>query len=113
MALPQTFITVTRRPPDVEDYIDMLRRYRSWIIGPMFAGLVISTVIAFLWKDTFQSTAEMRISPQQLTEMEQQILSRTTLEALITSPSLNLYPRERIPGGRPMDDIVEDMRLKD
>ena len=35
MAAPQNFVTVTRRPPDVEDYIDMLRRYRSWIIGPM------------------------------------------------------------------------------
>src|SRR5580698_3721307 len=125
MALPQTFVSVTRRPPDVEDYIDMLRRYRSWIIGPMFAGLVISTVVAFLWKDTFQSTAVMRIMPQQVSEklvpaefstqmsqrlnaMEQDILSRTTLEGLITMPSLNLYKRER--GTKPMEDIVLEMR---
>lgn len=128
MALPQTFISVTRRPPDVEDYIDMLRRYRSWIIGPMFAGLVISTVVAFLWKDTFQSTAVLRITPQQvseklvptefttqmaqrLNEMEQQILSRTTLEGLITSPALDLYKRERLE--RPMEDIIQDMRTHD
>jgi uncharacterized protein involved in exopolysaccharide biosynthesis len=125
MALPQTFISVSRRPPDVEDYIDMLRRYRSWIVGPMFAGLVISTVVAFLWKDTYQSVATMRITPQQVSErlvptdfstqmtqrfneMEQQILSRTNLEGLITSPALNLYARERLE--RPMADIVEDMR---
>ncbi len=57
MALPQSYVTVSRRPPDVEDYIDMLRRYRSWIIGPMFLGLVGSTVIAFLWPDTFVSKA--------------------------------------------------------
>jgi succinoglycan biosynthesis transport protein ExoP len=128
MALPQNFVSVTRRPPDVEDYIDMLRRYRSWIIGPMFAGLVISTVVAFLWKDTFQSTAVMRITPQQVSEklvpaefstqmtqrlnsMEQDILSRTTLEGLITSPALNLYQRERT--DRPMEDIVQDMRNHD
>jgi polysaccharide biosynthesis transport protein len=130
MALPQNFITVTRRPPDVEDYIDMLRRYRSWIIGPMFAGLVISTVVAFLWKDTFQSTAVMRITPQQVSEklvpaefstqmtqrlnaMEQDILSRTTLEGLITTPALDLYKRDRGDGGRPMEDIVQDMRNHD
>jgi len=130
MALPQTFVSVTRRPPDVEDYIDMLRRYRSWIIGPMFAGLVISTVVAFLWKDTFQSTAVMRIMPQQVSEklvpaefstqmsqrlnsMEQDILSRTTLEGLITAPALDLYKRDRSDGGRPMEDIVQDMRNHD
>jgi polysaccharide biosynthesis transport protein len=128
MALPQNFVSVTRRPPDVEDYIDMLRRYRSWIIGPMFAGLVISTVVAFLWKDTFQSTAVMRITPQQVSEklvpaefstqmtqrlnaMEQDILSRTTLEGLITTPALNLYLRDR--NDRPMEDIVQDMRNHD
>jgi polysaccharide biosynthesis transport protein len=128
MALAQNFVTVTRRPPDVEDYIDMLRRYRSWIIGPMFAGLVISTVVAFLWKDTFLSRAVMRITPQQVSEklvpaefstqmtqrlnaMEQEILSRTMLEGLITSPALNLYQRER--NDRPMEDIVQDMRNHD
>jgi uncharacterized protein involved in exopolysaccharide biosynthesis len=128
MALPQTFISVSRRPPDVEDYIDMLRRYRSWIVGPMFAGLVISTVVAFLWKDTYQSKAVLRISPQQVSEklvpaefstqmtqrlnaMEQDILSRTSLEGLITSPALDLYKRERLE--RPMEDIVQDMRNHD
>jgi uncharacterized protein involved in exopolysaccharide biosynthesis len=53
MAPPQNQVATTRRPPDIEDYIDMVRRYRSWIIGPMFAGLVVATVIAFLWPDTY------------------------------------------------------------
>jgi succinoglycan biosynthesis transport protein ExoP len=125
MALPQNFVSVSRRPPDIEDYIDMIRRYRSWIIGPMFAGLVISTVVAFLWTNTYQSRAVMRITPQQVSEklvpaefstlmsqrlsaMEQDILSRTTLEGLITMPSLNLYKRERT--DKPMEDIVLQMR---
>ena len=30
----QGYVSVSRRPPDIEDYIDILRRYRSWIIGP-------------------------------------------------------------------------------
>lgn len=125
MALAQSYITVSRRPPDVEDYIDMLRRYRSWIIGPMFLGLVCSTVIAFLWPDTFVSKALMRIAPQQvserlvpaefstqitqqLNEMEQDILSRTSLEGIIRDPALELYKRQQTQ--RPMDEIVSDMR---
>ena len=44
MAAADNYANVSRRPPDVEDYIDMLRRYRSWIIGPTFAGLVIAVV---------------------------------------------------------------------
>ena len=68
MAAAQNFVTVTRRPPDVEDYIDMLRRYRSWLIGPLFAGLVIAVVVAFLWPDTYVSQAVLRITPQQISD---------------------------------------------
>src|SRR5581483_3455759 len=108
MGAAHTFESVSRRPPDVEDYIDMLRRYRSWIIGPTFAGLVIATVVAFFWPDTYISTAVMRITPQQVPEslvpsavnsqiaerlqaMETDILSRTSLAEIIQKPSLNLY----------------------
>ena len=52
MGAAQNYVSASRRQPDIEDYIDMLRRYRSWIIGPMFAGLVISVVVAFFWPDT-------------------------------------------------------------
>jgi polysaccharide chain length determinant protein (PEP-CTERM system associated) len=127
MVPAQNFVSVSRRPPDVEDYIDMLRRYRSWIIGPMYAGLVISTVIAFFWPDTYISTAVMRITPPQvpdslvpntvtsqmadrLTQMETDILSRTSLAEIIQKPSLDLYKtqRQRVP----LEDIVQDMRNK-
>ena len=127
MAAPQNFVTVTRRPPDVEDYIDMLRRYRSWLIGPMFAGLVIAVVVAFLWQDTYVSTAVMRITPQQISDrlvptvvnmqmqqrlqqMQQEILSRGSLIELIQRPALDLYRKER--QRYPMEDIVQDMRNK-
>ncbi len=127
MVPAQNFVSVSRRPPDVEDYIDMLRRYRSWIIGPMYAGLVISTVIAFFWPDTYISTAVMRITPPQvpdslvpntvtsqmgerLQQMQTDILSRTSLLEIIQKPSLDLYKRERT--RLPMEDIVQDMRNK-
>ena len=127
MAAPQSFVSVTRRPPDVEDYIDMLRRYRSWLIGPMFVGLVAAVVVAFLWPDTYVSTAVMRITPQQISDrlvptvvnmqmqqrlqqMQQEILSRGSLSELIQRPSLDLYRKER--QRYPMEDIVQDMRNK-
>src|SRR5438874_11441800 len=110
-AATQNYVTVSRRPPDVEDYIDMLRRYRSWLIGPMFAGLVIAVVVAFLWPDTYVSTAILRITPQQiapnllptvlnmqlnqrLNSMQQEILSRNSLSELIQRPALDLYHKE-------------------
>ena len=125
MVPQQGYVSVSRRPPDIEDYIDILRRYRSWIVGPTFAGLVIAVVVAFLWPDTFISTAVMRITPQQISErlvpsnistqmaerltaMQQQIESRTSLQELIQRPSLNLYPKER--QRKPMEDVIEQMR---
>src|ERR1035437_4623309 len=127
MAAAQNFISVTRRPPDVEDYIDMLRRYRSWLIGPMFLGLVVAVVVAFTWPDTYVSTAVMRIMPQtisdrlvptianmqiqqRLQQMQGEILSRPQLAALIQKPALNLYPKER--GKYPLEDVIQDMRNK-
>jgi polysaccharide chain length determinant protein (PEP-CTERM system associated) len=127
MAAPQNFVSVTRRPPDVEDYIDMLRRYRSWLIGPMFAGLVVAVVVAFLWPDTYVSTAVMRITPQtisdrlvptianmqmqqRLQQMQQEILSRGQLAELIQKPALDLYRKER--QRYPLEDVIQDMRNK-
>jgi polysaccharide biosynthesis transport protein len=127
MGPAHTFEGVSRRPPDVEDYIDILRRYRSWIVGPTFAGLVIATVVAFLWPDTYVSTATMRVTPQQVSErlvpnasnvqmfdrlqqMQTAILSRTTLEEIIRKPTLELYKKQW--NKVPMEDIVQDMKTK-
>ena len=127
MAGATNYVSVSRRPPDVEDYIDMLRRYRSWIIGPTFAGLVAAVVVAFVWPDTYRSVAVMRITPPKVSErlvpseqtqrmserlsaMETEILSRSTLAAMVNNPSLNLYPKEKLQ--RPVEDIVQDMRNK-
>jgi uncharacterized protein involved in exopolysaccharide biosynthesis len=119
------FVSVSRRPPDIEDYIDMVRRYRSWIVAPMFLGLVVSTVVAFYWDDTFVSRATMRITPQivserlventastqlaqRLEEITTSILSHTNLITLITDPQLNLYVKDRAKG-KAFEDVASAM----
>jgi polysaccharide biosynthesis transport protein len=128
MGSAQNYVSTPRRPPDVEDYIEMARRYRSWMIGPMFAGLVISVVVGFLWPDRFISQATLRIIPQQVPEklvpsaitmqlserllqMQTEILSRTTLTEIINKQALNLYPAEK--ADLPMEDVVNKMKNRD
>jgi polysaccharide biosynthesis transport protein len=127
MAIPQNQITVTRRPPDIEDYIDMVRRYRSWIIGPMYVGLVVATVVAHLWPDNYISSATMRVTPQQVPDklmpavmhtqmserlqaMQTEILSRNSLAEIVQAPSLDLFKKERTK--LPIEDIVQEMKNK-
>jgi succinoglycan biosynthesis transport protein ExoP len=122
------YVAIARRALDVEDYVDLARRHVSWIVGPTFAGIVIATVTAFLLPNTYVSTAEMQITPaqisqsivattinQQLTEriqqMENEILSRTSLSGLIQDPRLDLYKSER--QSKPLEDVIEEMRSKD
>ncbi len=119
-------LSVPRRTLDVEDYIDIIRRYKVWILGPAFAGLVISVVVAFLWPDTYLSAAILKVEPQKVPEkfvqsnvnmamstriqaMAMEILSRPMLISVIQKH--NLYPRER--KSMPMEDVVELMRNRD
>ncbi len=122
----QEVTSITRRPFDVEDYIDILRRHRGWILGPLFAALVTSVVVAFLWPDTYVSTATIRVVPPQVPEnivqsnvnmdiqgrvnsLVQLILNRATLTNIINSKSLYKKERDRLP----LDDVIENMRTKD
>ena len=119
------YIPVSRRAMDFDDYIDAARRHSAWIFGPMFAGLVISVVAAFLWPDTFISGAQIRVIPPQISErmvpsnintdmsqrinsMAQNIMSRATLTNIIQT--YGLYPKDvkRLP----IEDIIEEMRNK-
>jgi polysaccharide chain length determinant protein (PEP-CTERM system associated) len=123
-ALQQNPASITRRPMDVEDYVDLARRHKSWILGPTFLGLVVSVVVAFLWPDTFTSRATMRVLPptvpqnvigsastlqigQRLEGLRTQILSRGNLQALILDSKLNLYPKLR--NTMTLEDAVDKM----
>jgi polysaccharide chain length determinant protein (PEP-CTERM system associated) len=117
------YATVSRRPLDIEDYIDIVRRHKAWILGPAFAALVLSVVVAFLWPDTYVSVATIRVVPPQVPEelvptnvnsamsqrinsMYQTISSRGALTNMVNV--YNLYPRDR--NRKPMEDIVETVR---
>ncbi|HYO82769.1 MAG TPA: Wzz/FepE/Etk N-terminal domain-containing protein [Bryobacteraceae bacterium] len=107
----------------ISDYIDIVRRQKSWIIGPAFAFLVISVVVAFLWPDTYVSTAVVRVVPpqvprelvptnvnsamsQRINAMYQQISSTSELTNVLNT--YNLYPKER--NRKPDQDLVEQLR---
>jgi len=116
-------ITTGRRPMDVEDVIDVIRRHKGWIIGPTFGGLVIGVVVAFLWPDTYISEATIRIVPpavperyvpsnvnlqigQRIAALEQQVRTRTNILNLINQNGL--YPRKK--GRVPDEDLIEEMQ---
>jgi uncharacterized protein involved in exopolysaccharide biosynthesis len=122
------YVAISRRPLDLEDYVDVARRHIAWIVGPLFLGLVVSIVVAFTLPNAYRSEAMMQITPPQVSEnlvqttitqalsdkiaqMEGNILSRTSLSNLIQSPDLNLYPRER--QKLPIEDVIETMRNRD
>lgn len=128
MTASSSYVAISRRPLDLEDYIDIARRHAAWIAGPTFFGIVIAIVVAFLLPNTYISTAEMQITPaqisssivtstlnQQLAErlnsMENEILSRTSLSAIIQDPRLDLYKSDR--ATKPLEDVIEAMRTKD
>ncbi|MGH9673473.1 MAG: GumC family protein [Bryobacteraceae bacterium] len=121
--LPTAPLSVSRRVPDLEDYIDIARRHRGWIMAPVLLGLVTAVVTAFLWPDTFVSTGTIRVVPPQVPErfvstnvatnidqrlqlMAMNIQSRGTLTYLITT--LDLYKSRR--SRDVMEDILEDMK---
>ncbi|HTA46831.1 MAG TPA: hypothetical protein VK789_30515 [Bryobacteraceae bacterium] len=122
------YVAISRRTLDLEDYIDVARRHATWILGPTFAGLVIATVVAFLVPNTYVSQATLEITPKQISEaivkttinqelseriseMQQQIMSRTSLSSIITDPRLDLYKSER--ASQPLEDVIETMRTRD
>ena len=123
---PAESVSTQRRTKDVEDYIDILRRHKGWILGPAFLGLVVGFVVAFLWPNTYVSMATIRVVPPQVPEnlvqtnlnldmtnhvlaMAQTIMSRSNLTSIILSNHLypNLLARE------PLEDVIEEMQKND
>lgn len=122
-AQPEQPLSTPRRALDIEDYIDILRRHRSWILGPVFLGLVAGVVTAFLWPNSYIASGLVRIVPPQvptrmvqtnvaenmqnrIDSILQNVLQRNSLVNLIQTH--NLYPDER--KRIPMEDVLEIMR---
>lgn len=123
METTQDLLSIPRRPLDVEDYVDILRRHKSWMAGPAFAALVLSVVVAFLWPDTYQSEATVQvIAPQvperfvpsnvnsemsqRINQMAQTVQSRANLINIIQSNGLYKSLLQR----KPLEDVIEEMR---
>ena len=120
---PQDPLRISRRQLDPEDVLEIARRNKSWIAGPILAGLVIAVVVAFLWPDTYVSAAVIRVVPpqvpasfvpsnvatqmsQRINSMAQTILSRGTLTSIIET--YGLYARQR--QSVPLEDVIEQMK---
>ena len=116
-------LSVPRRPLDFEDYIDIVRRHRSWILGPAYLGLVLGVITAFLWEDSYVARGKIRIAPPQvparfvpgniseemttrINAIAQEIITRSSLQNLIQT--YNLYPDDR--KRLPMEDVIDRMR---
>jgi polysaccharide chain length determinant protein (PEP-CTERM system associated) len=122
---PTEGMSIQRRALDVEDYIDITRRHKGWIFGPFLFTLVVSVVGAYMWPDSYTSTAIIRIVPQQvpvemvqaaesqrmeqrMSAMMQTVTSRAVLANIINS--YNLYPKLR--NQEPIEDVIEEMKGK-
>ncbi|MBV8552977.1 MAG: hypothetical protein JOY54_16910 [Acidobacteriaceae bacterium] len=115
--------SIPRRALDLEDYADIVRRNFRWLIAPAFAGLVISTVVAFALQNTYVSDALIRVVPQQISTelvhpvsaqdvadrvnaMVQSLESRNTLTNIITT--YGLYKSEV--KHEPFEDVISQMQ---
>jgi polysaccharide chain length determinant protein (PEP-CTERM system associated) len=123
METSQDLLTIPRRALDVEDYIDIVRRHKSWIAGPAFASVVLAVVAAFLWPDTYVSEATVQVEPpqvperyvpsnvneemsQRINQMAQTVQSRANLVNIIQTNNLYKGDLQR----KPLEDVLEDMR---
>src|SRR5258708_5967094 len=123
---PRISTLIPRPPLDLGDYIEILRRHKARIFGPLFAALVVSVVVAFLWPDTYVSIATIRVVPPQVPEsfvpanvntdvqgrvnsLIQLILNRAALANIIITHNLYRNDRKRLP----LDDVIENMRMYD
>jgi len=123
---PTDNFSVPRRPLDVEDFIDILRRHKGWIFGPFLLTLVASVVGVYLWPDKYVSVAVVKIVPQQvpqnmvqssissdlvdrITSMATTVLSRNVLTTIINNFGLYKNEQKRMP----MEDVVDNIMKSD
>ena len=119
---PTENFSVPRRGLDVEDFIDILRRHKGWIFGPFLLTLVASVVGVYLWPDSYDSVAVVKIVPQQVPQnmvqssitndlsdrinsMATTVLSRNVLTTVINNFDLYKSERKRLP----MEDVIDNV----
>jgi len=112
--------------PNLEDFWDIARRRRWWLLLPIFLCWAVVWAGGWLWPSTYESEGLILVQQQRVPEqyvapnvtldledrvqtMTQQILSRTRLQATIDR--FHLYPPKRgLSGLFQTGDPVEEMR---
>jgi uncharacterized protein involved in exopolysaccharide biosynthesis len=97
-------------------YFGSVRRNAGWIFACAFAGLVVSVVVAYLWPDTYESTATLFLSDSIHSGNEPPMISVRKIASNVESPMamesivqvFGLYPNER--KHLPIEDVVENMK---
>ena len=119
---PTENFSVPRRALDIEDFIDILRRHKGWIFGPFLLTLVASVVGVYLWPDSYESVAVVKVVPQQVPQnmvqssitndladrinsMATTVLNRNVLTLIINN--LGLYKSEQ--KRMPMEDVIDNV----
>ena len=122
-SMSESYSSVNRRPMDVEDYFDIVRRHKAWILGPAFcracvvdrgrvplAGYVCVTgiirVVPPQVPESYVPTNVNSQMSQRINSMYQTISSRGNLTNIINL--FNLYRADR--SRKPMEDVVEQMQ---
>lgn len=103
--------------------LETLRRHRDCVMAVLLAAITVGATGAFLWPDTFVSSALLRVMPpaatdrfiqpippvtlaERITALQKPILSWNTLAGMIAA--YDLYPGER--ARLPLADVIERMR---
>jgi uncharacterized protein involved in exopolysaccharide biosynthesis len=90
--------------------------------GLALCGLLAGLAISFLVTPRYVSQAALRVTTgpgrslpfnpaERLMQMQQEILSRTSLSRIIQDPRLDLYRNQR--ARMPLEDVIEQMRTRD
>jgi hypothetical protein len=80
----------------------------GWGVSFLVTPSYVSEATLLLVQRSVSAPAELR---PDVGAMEQQILSRTSLSAIMTDPRLDLYGSER--SRQPLEDVIETMRTRD
>lgn len=86
------------------------------------AGMLAGWGISFLVTPTYMSTATLQLTPkisdgtpqvlvERIREMEEEVLSRTSLSRIITDPQIDIYKEQR--ARQPFEDVIQTMRKQD
>lgn len=107
-------LTIQHDPDNAGGTLAIVRRHLGWILGPAFAALVLSVIGAYLWPDTFRSTASLRYQSNAsdadfervLDQRTRPMLGRSELKILIDR--YDLYPGDL--RHIPLEDVIENMK---